>query len=112
MSAARARPGRIAGKVRRDDKRGKRESLRLRFAKTARMKKTHSREVRFVRRDRQSSGKLFSGRGSCMTSAIAAPARRMVGGRLSRAFAESRQALLQMLTALLGSADDAQDVLQ
>ncbi len=50
-----------------------------------------------------------------MTSAIAAPVRRRrrAGGeRLGTAFAEVRPALLQSLKAMLGSADDAQDVLQ
>jgi len=51
-----------------------------------------------------------------MTSATAtaAPTRRYrVGGeRLGVAFAEIRPALLQSLTAMLGSADDAQDVMQ
>ena len=49
-----------------------------------------------------------------MTSAAAVPVRRCrsVSDRLSQAFAEVRPALLQSLTAMLGSPDDAQDVLQ
>ena len=50
-----------------------------------------------------------------MTSATARtcpPRRRTAGDRLGVSFAEVRPALLQSLTAMLGSPDDAQDVLQ
>ncbi len=49
-----------------------------------------------------------------MTSAAAVPVRRRrsVSDRLGKAFAEVRPALLQSLTAMLGSPDDAQDALQ
>ena len=49
-----------------------------------------------------------------MTSATAAPVRRhrVAGERLGLAFAEVRPALMQSLTSMLGSAEDAQDVLQ
>ena len=49
-----------------------------------------------------------------MTSTTAAPVRRLRtgGDRLVVAFAEIRPALLQTLTSMLGSPDDAQDVLQ
>src|SRR5713226_2402285 len=49
-----------------------------------------------------------------MTSATVAPVQRRLSGgeRLGVEFADIRPALQQSLTAMLGSADDAQDVLQ